>query len=334
MVKVSVLVAVYNAEAYLHHCMDSLLGQTLQDIQILAVDDCSSDSSLSILEQYAEKDNRVEVIHLDENHGQAHARNVALSKAVGEYTCMLDSDDWMSSDALEMAVRQFVSLEDIDTVLFTVCNYAEKGHDEEYYPMDKFTVISGEEAFKRSLSWSIHGIYMIRTSLHKKFPYDDRLKIYSDDNTTRIHYLMSRNVSFCNGIYYYRQHDSSATHNMSTDRMLIMKANQLMKQDLISFHVSSQIIDQYEEQRWLSVVDSYMFYHNNYESLSEDERRYCLNEIKEIWKTIEIKRLRFKMKCKFGYVPCRKSWMLFRIEENLYFFLRDLRQSLKSKNSI
>lgn len=69
MVKVSVLVAVYNAEAYLRECLDSLVGQTLREIQVICVDDASTDGSWGILQEYAQKDRRIEIVHLEENGG-------------------------------------------------------------------------------------------------------------------------------------------------------------------------------------------------------------------------------------------------------------------------
>ena len=80
MPKVSVLVAVYNAEQWLPQSLGSLLSQTMQDIQVICVDDCSTDGSLTILNDYARSDPRFKVIHLEENQGQAHARNVALQR--------------------------------------------------------------------------------------------------------------------------------------------------------------------------------------------------------------------------------------------------------------
>ena len=85
MPKISILVAVYNTAAYLPQCLDSLLSQTLKDIEVLCVDDASTDKSLEILHQYAEKDERVKVFALKENHGIGYARNMALSNASGDY---------------------------------------------------------------------------------------------------------------------------------------------------------------------------------------------------------------------------------------------------------
>ena len=71
----TLLVAVYNAEKYLSTCLDSLLNQTLADIQIICIDDASTDNSWNILQQYAERDARIELIRLHTNMGQSHARN-------------------------------------------------------------------------------------------------------------------------------------------------------------------------------------------------------------------------------------------------------------------
>ena len=92
MPKVSVLVAVYNAEAFLPQCLDSLLGQTFHDIQVICTDDCSTDGSLKILQDYAARDTRIEVLTLSENGGQAHARNEGLKHAGGEYLSFLDDN--------------------------------------------------------------------------------------------------------------------------------------------------------------------------------------------------------------------------------------------------
>ena len=83
MPKVSVLVAVYNAGQFLARCLDSLLGQTLSDIQVICVDDASTDGSLRLLNDYALRDMRIDVLRLQDNCGQAHARNVGLSVAQG-----------------------------------------------------------------------------------------------------------------------------------------------------------------------------------------------------------------------------------------------------------
>lgn len=100
MAKVSVIVPVYNVEKYLKRCLDSLINQTLSDIDIICINDGSKDSSLQILEQYAQKDSRI-VIYNQENSGPSVARNTGLEHASGEYIGFVDSDDWVDLDFYE-----------------------------------------------------------------------------------------------------------------------------------------------------------------------------------------------------------------------------------------
>ena len=98
---ISIIVPVFNVEAYLRKCLDSILAQTLSDFEILCVDDASSDGSGAILSEYAEKDDRVHVTTFERNQGISVARNHALDLAKGEYIYMIDSDDWIDPTYLE-----------------------------------------------------------------------------------------------------------------------------------------------------------------------------------------------------------------------------------------
>lgn len=322
MAKVSVLVAVYNAEKYLRKCLDSLRKQTIHDIQIICVDDASIDSSLAILNEYASNDDRVEVIALRENVGQARARNEGLCIATGDYITFLDSDDWLSQDALLQAVNVFEAHPYTDCVLFQV--QMVEGTLETPYAMKKFDCLSGLEAFEKSLTWAIHGIYMARATLYQQYPYDVATRAYSDDNTTRIHFLHSREVRLCDGIYYYRQHAESVTHQISVRRFDYLRANESMKRELVNSRVISKWIALYENVRWLNVIDTYMFYFWNRSHLSREDNEYGLSEIKRAWKSIDLSLLKRRNRWKFGYMPIRFSWPLFRLQEEAYFMLRKL----------
>ena len=99
MIKVSVIIPVYNVELYLEECLDSIIGQSLQEIEIICVNDGSTDSSLSILYKYAQTDNRIQIIN-QSNKGQSSARNVGLGLAKGVYIYFMDSDDILDTTAL------------------------------------------------------------------------------------------------------------------------------------------------------------------------------------------------------------------------------------------
>ena len=88
---ISVIVPVYNSEKYLSVCMDSILGQTYQQLQIIAIDDGSKDKSLQILNDYAKRDGRILVVH-QENKGVGAARNVGIEHATGDWIIFIDSD--------------------------------------------------------------------------------------------------------------------------------------------------------------------------------------------------------------------------------------------------
>lgn len=94
---VSVIVAVYNIEEYLPRCIDSILAQTYRNLEIILVDDGSTDSSGSICDNYAQKDRRIKVIH-KKNGGLSDARNAGLDKASGDYIGFVDGDDWIDED--------------------------------------------------------------------------------------------------------------------------------------------------------------------------------------------------------------------------------------------
>lgn len=99
MVKVSIIVPVHNSEKYLHKCVDSLLAQTLPDIEIILVDDCSSDSSPTLIRNYVNQNpGKVRGLYLEENLRQGGARNRGMSVAQGTYLCFVDSDDFVEPD--------------------------------------------------------------------------------------------------------------------------------------------------------------------------------------------------------------------------------------------
>ena len=108
--KVSVIIPVYNTEEYLRECMDSVINQTLKEIEIICVDDGSTDGSLSILKEYAKKDERITVITQENLHAGV-ARNAGLAVAKGEYVHFIDSDDWVDLDTYERLYKLILEKE-------------------------------------------------------------------------------------------------------------------------------------------------------------------------------------------------------------------------------
>lgn len=106
--KISVIVPVYKAEAYIHHCIDSILAQTFTDFELILVNDGSPDRCGIICNEYAQRDSRIKVIH-KENGGVASARQCAMDLATGIYTIHVDPDDWISTDMFEALYGKAIS---------------------------------------------------------------------------------------------------------------------------------------------------------------------------------------------------------------------------------
>ena len=112
---VSVIIPVYNVEKYLEKCLDSIINQTYKNLEIICINDGSTDSSLEILQKYAEKDNRIKVVN-QENKGSGATRNVGLEIAQGEFISFIDSDDFVDKNLYKNCIEKITP--DIDVIVF------------------------------------------------------------------------------------------------------------------------------------------------------------------------------------------------------------------------
>lgn len=133
MPKISVIVPVYNAEKYLRECMESVLHQTLSDLELILVDDGSTDGSPALCDAYAAQDDRVKVIHKPNGHA-ASARNAGLRAASGEYIAFVDADDWISPDMYEKMLQTGADV--------TLCDYV-RFRGEHEFPFTQPNVSAG-----------------------------------------------------------------------------------------------------------------------------------------------------------------------------------------------
>ena len=369
MPKVSLLVAVYNAADTLPRCLDSLLAQTLPEIQIVCIDDASTDDSPAILARYAAADSRINVLSLPENSGQAHARNCGLPLAEGDFIGMVDADDWLAPDALQQAWQVLTEHPETDAVLFDLIRVWPDGREEDDWsasqqvnkstsqqvnkstgqqdnkttgssadrtqrvdlltcgPVDLLTFgladapcWSGFEAMRLSLRWKIHGLYLVRADIHRAYPYDETARLYSDDNTTRLHYLHSREVRPSAGRYYYFQNPCSTTQRVSLLYFESLRAQRHMSQMLHDEGIPADVIADYEQYRWLGLVDCCYYYFRYRKAFTPAERRIARNAIADAYATFP---LGFNSPRKFGYCQCR-TFRSFWLQESLYFALRRL----------
>lgn len=218
---VSIIVPVFNVEKYLKKCLDSLVQQTLQEIEIICINDCSTDGSLSILKEYESQDNRIIIVDLHKNIKQGGARNVGLRIARASYVAFVDSDDWVDRNMYEKLYSVAVK-NDADIV----CS--------DYYIYDSSNKITtcincSKEIFSASLDerrkyFILNGIRLWTNIYRKRLFVDNELffpenLLYEDNAVVLPVYLSAETILKLNEpFYYYRRDNVSTTRSFNNYR--------------------------------------------------------------------------------------------------------------------
>ena len=218
--KITVIVPVYNVENYLEKCLDSLINQTYKNLEIIVINDGSTDNSGTICQEYAQKDNRIVYIE-KENGGLSEARNVGLDKMTGSYVTFIDSDDWVELDYVEILYKKIIEYQaDI-----SVGNYYSYNEDEETYYFHiygdsyyekVYDNISIFENLYESLEMKSFALISACGKLYKAKLFDylrfDKGKLGEDGYLNQKMYLYANKVVYLNqGLYAYRQRSGSIT---------------------------------------------------------------------------------------------------------------------------
>lgn len=181
--KLSIIVPIYNAEAYLCRCLDSLIDIQCPEMEMICIDDGSTDSSWEICERYAEKDVRIKAFRQG-NAGPMAARNKGLREAAGEYVCFVDSDDWIDPEMPTYLIRKMDEDPSIDVSVSAVVRNYSDGSEKKIFKYIPERMFIGEEAEKemvrnRIFSWYMCGkIY--RKNVFRGFHADESILISED----------------------------------------------------------------------------------------------------------------------------------------------------------
>ena len=225
MSKVSVVVPIYNVEQYLEKCIDSIINQTHNDLEIILVDDGSTDSSPSICDKWKEKDNRVVVIH-KQNGGLSDARNAGMEKATGKYIMFEDSDDWLDLDIIKKSVER-IEKDNSDLVIFGYKKVDEKGKDlgiftfgNETYTNEEMSSQLHKRILEMSFGYAWNKLYRL-SILKKEGLRNDGSIIDREDlffNLCLFKYV--ERISYLDSIgYNYLQRNDSLLHNADLKRL-------------------------------------------------------------------------------------------------------------------
>lgn len=264
--KVSIIVPVYNVADYLRACLDSLVGQTLRDIQIICVNDGSTDQSLSILKEYAKKDARISVVD-QKNQGTAVVRNVGLGKVVAPYVMWCDGDDYYDPAMCEKMHNTIIE-QDVDVVICGMniiyeIEDALKKDVEEYQRLKFFG--------KRPIVWQeiIHTDVSLCNKIYKKSiidAYDIRFAegLFFEDAFFNDEYMtVSQTIYYLHEkLYNYIRHEKSTMSrsfkksNISQDYMQIA----FRTYDFLKQH---DLFEQYRDFFWHRFIQYYAFSFDN-----------------------------------------------------------------------
>lgn len=229
--KVSVIVPVYNVESYLEQCLDSIVDQTYSNLEIILVNDGSTDRSGRICDEFAEKDSRINVIH-QKNAGVSSARNSGIEVATGDYITFVDSDDWLDTEMYRKMTEAAKSVKFADLIMCDYFTFKPDSNEKintnlrgglytkpeithEIYPY-----LLARKDFGR-LSIAITCICLFKRSLliENNIRFDEKLK-YSEDNLFMTEVILKAD-SFLylkdDYFYHYRQYDASRSKKYNNE---------------------------------------------------------------------------------------------------------------------
>lgn len=215
--RISVIVPVYNVEAYLHRCVDSILNQTYRNLEIILVDDGSADQSGAICDEYARQDSRVVAIH-QENGGLSAARNTGIDHAKGKYLSFVDSDDFLDERMLEVLYRDLQAAgAEVSAIEYQTFEREDELKQEQSLP--QMQTMTGAEAIRRVLI--LDGIQdfawnkLYKKSLFEKIRYPEG-RVFEDLGTTYRLLECCKTVAYRPAeLYFYYQRPDSILHRKS-----------------------------------------------------------------------------------------------------------------------
>ncbi|MCI8391817.1 MAG: glycosyltransferase family 2 protein [Roseburia sp.] len=209
-VKISVIIPVYNVIDFLKECLGSVLNQTYKNLEIILVDDGSTDGSSQICDEYKKKDRRIQVIH-KENGGLSDARNAGIKIAQGEYFSFIDSDDWIHEDTYRILADK-IKQNHADIICFGMIELYENKRNTLYLPQSA-EIVNTEEALKRLMIGTNCGP-SVCNKLFKRSMFENIQfpvgKISEDIAVIYNIFDHAHQVEFINESFYYYRHRSNS----------------------------------------------------------------------------------------------------------------------------
>lgn len=283
MALISVIVPAYNVEKYLGECLDSLCSQTFTDMEIICVNDGSTDSTLDILKKYESKDDRIKVIS-QENRGVSGARNAAMDHITGKYTYFMDSDDVLNSEALE-EMYNIAEEKSLEMLIFKIINFDDETGEKQptnYYDMAYLKEAVGEDIFNyEDLPEDM--IFRIAVTPASKFYRSTLLEdirfptgLIFEDNAFFIETFIKskRNYFYDKYLSNKRVREGSITHTPNESFMDFISISEI----LIDITKKLGLYDAYKEGLFYKIISNLYL---RYSQVSDDIKPEFFEKIKE-----------------------------------------------------
>lgn len=232
-IKFSIIIPVYNVEKYINECVDSVLNQTYTNFEIILVDDGSTDSSPQICDSYAEKDNRIKVIH-KKNGGLSSARNAGMENMTGDYVLFLDSDDFWNNDKALENLYIIIIEENADVICYGYKEFFENTNESKNViciPEISFNGLLREDILEILLTNGIFTSSACCKAIKTKLIIDNNIyfveNITSEDIDWSARVLLNAKAyALYNDCFYaYRQREGSITHSVKYENLKMLSNN-------------------------------------------------------------------------------------------------------------
>lgn len=289
--KISILMPCYNTALFIKKALDSIIAQTYQNWELIAVNDGSTDNTLEILHTYQKKDKRITVIDKERSGCAAPNANIALEHATGDFIFRCDSDDWLSPDLLEKLIARQKET-GADCILPDCCfvhddtskNWAMIGIVKSWGKTpeveDRSPILSNKEALRLSVFWHIHGVAMCKAAIIKKQRYCEE-GMNGDEFSSRMFFFLSNKVAFSEGTYFYRQHAASITKKISPRFFDTYKTSYKLEKFLIENNFEPKLIRKLNKHRFALFDYHIEMFNRFYSQFDECDKKRISSMIEE-----------------------------------------------------
>lgn len=243
MVDISVVVPIYNGLQYLEKLISSLEESTFKNVEVLLIDDISTDGSYEFLQERIRNDSRFKLIRRELKGGSAvSAIKYILPRCKGEYFFYLSQDDFIDPDCLDKLFKK-IRKHNADAAIPNMVWFKQEGSTDIIIPpnLDYDMVLSGRKTFELSIDWKIHGFSLRRMSLLREVGFDDSYFV-GDEITTRIFYFNAHSVVFCDTNFYYRIDNENALTKKISPKFTNFILRDLILLDFIENNYGRNII--------------------------------------------------------------------------------------------